>query len=92
MVKNPNEPKGAYHPGPGTAHEVGVMIGFMAAFVLITVAYLMLWRLGNSKGEAKERLRREDLQEKLHRPRNTRVFAVHDMDRPVDRDSVSQGF
>ena len=92
MVKNDNEPRGPYHPGPGTVHEIGVMIGFMAAFVLITLAYLLLWRLGHSKGEAKERSRREELHEKLTHPRNTRVFAVHEMDRPEDRSSVSQGY
>ncbi len=66
-------PTGPYHAGPGTAHEIGVMIGFMAAFVLITLVYLVMWRIGNKKGEAKERERRQVLAEKTN-PRNTKVY------------------
>lgn len=36
------EPTGRYHAGPGTAHEVGLVNGFMAAFVLVIVAYLVM--------------------------------------------------
>lgn len=63
-------PTGPYHAGPGTGHEIGIMIGFMAAFVLITLGYLVMWRVGNKKGEAKERERRQLLAEKTS-PRDT---------------------
>ena len=65
-------PTGPYHPGPGTAHEVGVMIGFMAAFVIVTVAYSVIWKIGNRKEEAKEMQRRQVLAEKT-RPRDSKT-------------------
>ena len=92
MSKNPNEPTGPYNPGPGTPHEVGVMIGFMAIFVLVTTVYLVLWKIGNKKGEAKERERKQILHEETTNPRNTRVIEVHDMDKGDNRDSIAQGF
>ena len=66
-------PTGPYHAGPGTAHEIGVMIGFMAAFVLITVVYLVMWRIGNQRGEELERQRRQLLAEQTN-PRNTKIY------------------
>ena len=92
MAKNPLEPSGPYHVGPGTAHEIGIMIGFMAIFVISTAIYLVFWKIGNRKGEAKERERRQILHEKTTNPRNTRVMEVHDMDQGSNRDSTAQGF
>ena len=68
-----NEPSGPFHAGPGTAHEIGVMVGFMAAFVIITGAYLIIWRIYNKRSEASEVQRRHILAEKTN-PRNTRVM------------------
>ena len=93
MSKNPNEPTGPFHAGPGTGHEIGVMIGFMAIFVLITVAYLLAWSMGNKKDDAKERQRREDLHEQMTNPRSTKVIAVHELDKEkYQGDSATQGF
>ena len=58
-------PTGPYHAGPGTAHEIGVMIGFMAAFVLVAAAYLVIWRIKNKRSDAKEVQRRRALDEKM---------------------------
>lgn len=33
-----------FHAGPGTRHEVGVMVGFMVLFVLSMGVYLVFWR------------------------------------------------
>ena len=33
-----------FHAGPGTRHEVGVMVGFMVLFALSMGVYLVLWR------------------------------------------------
>lgn len=33
-----------FHPGPSTAQEVGVMLAFMAAFVLSMGVYLLFWK------------------------------------------------
>lgn len=33
-----------YHAGPGTAHEIGIMVAFIAAFVLSMGAYYLVWR------------------------------------------------
>ena len=41
---NPHGPHISYHAGPGTTHEVGVMLGFMAVFVLSMTVYLLIWR------------------------------------------------
>ena len=68
-----NEPSGSFHAGPGTAHELGVMAGFVAGFIIITVAYLIIWRVYNKRSEATETQRRHILAEKTN-PRNTRVM------------------
>ena len=68
-----NEPSGPFHAGPGTAHEIGVMIGFMAAFLIITAVYLIIWKFSNKRSEAKETQRRHILAEKTN-PSNTRVI------------------
>lgn len=39
-----NEPSSPYHAGPGTAHEIGVMMGFIVAFVLSMGLYLIFWK------------------------------------------------
>lgn len=88
MSSKNQSPTGPYHAGPGTAHEIGVMIGFMAAFVLVTVAYLVMWKIGNKKGEAKEMQRRQVLAEKTH-PRNTKIM---EDDKLRDRISVAPGY
>ena len=82
-----NEPSGPYHAGPGTAHEVGVMVGFMAAFVLIASSYLILWKLYLKRSEAKEVQRRHVLAEKTN-PRNTRVMD----EKAGDRSSAAPGY
>ncbi|KAL9128426.1 MAG: hypothetical protein Q9217_002888 [Psora testacea] len=87
-----NEPTGPYHAGPGTAHEIGVMIGFIAIFFLITAVYLVLWKIGNKKGEAKERERRQILHEKTTNPRDTSITEVHEMDKGENGGSVAQGY
>lgn len=71
------------------------MIGFMAAFVIVTAVYLVMWKVGNKRGEAKEMERRADLREKGTNPRNTRV--VHQMDGGWEeargkRESLATGF
>ena len=80
------EPSGPFHAGPGTAHEIGVMVGFMAAFVLITTIYLILWRINNKRSEAAEVQRRQSLAEKID-PRNTSVWE----DRDEKRASAAPG-
>jgi len=39
-----NIPHIPFHPGPSTAQEIGVMLAFMAAFVLSMVVYLLFWK------------------------------------------------
>lgn len=39
-----NSPTAPYHAGPGTAHEIGIMVAFIAAFVLSMGAYYLVWR------------------------------------------------
>ena len=68
-----NEPSGPYNAGPGTAHEIGVMVGFIGAFIIITALYLIIWRVYNKRSEAREMQRRHILAEKTN-PRNTRVM------------------
>ena len=41
---NPHEPTIPFHPGPGTVHEIAVMLGFVVAFVLSMTSYLLMWR------------------------------------------------
>lgn len=81
-------PTGPYHAGPGTAHEIGVMIGFMAAFVLITAVYLVMWKIGNRRGEARERERRQLLAEKT----NFSDAKVMEDEKGRDRISVAPGY
>lgn len=68
-----NEPSGPFHAGPGTVHEVAVMAGFIAGFIIITVVYLIIWRVYNKRCEAREIQRRHILAEKTN-PRNTRIM------------------
>ena len=68
-----NEPSGSFHAGPGIAHEVGVMAAFIAGFIIITVLYLIIWKVYNKRSEAGEMQRRHILAEKTN-PRNTRVM------------------
>ncbi|KAL9099570.1 MAG: hypothetical protein Q9163_004950 [Psora crenata] len=79
MARNPNEPTGSYHAGPGTAHEIGVMMGFIAVFLLVTAVYLVLWKIGNKKGAAKERERRHILHEKAKNSQDTSAMEALDM-------------
>lgn len=91
---NNQEPTGPFHAGPGTAQEVGVMIGFMAAFVLVTVVYLIIWKIGNKRGEAQEMQRRQVLAEKTN-PRNTRIMNGNgngNDDKSGDRISTAPGY
>ncbi|MCJ1426743.1 hypothetical protein MMC29_004646 [Sticta canariensis] len=50
-----------YHPAPSVGHELGIMFGFMAIFVISMGVYLFLWKLGNRRNEAYEIARREKL-------------------------------
>ena len=84
-------PTPPYHPGPGTGHEIGVMVGFMAAFVIITAAYLVIWRINNKRSEAKEVERRTSLAEKTN-PRNTRVLEEKAGDKISHTDSPAPGY
>lgn len=43
-----NVPHILFDPGPGTAQEVGVMLGFIAAFVLSMSVYLLFWKRTSS--------------------------------------------
>lgn len=65
MAKNPNVPDGPFHPGPGTGHEIGVMFAFIVIFILLTLGYLLYWRMSNKREERLERERKEALREKL---------------------------
>lgn len=51
---NPHGPHIPYHAGPDTAHEVGVMLGFMAVFMLSMTVYLLIWRIAFRRAERKE--------------------------------------
>ena len=44
MAEKDQSPTGPYHAGPGTPHEIGIMIGFMATFVLTMVIYWIAWQ------------------------------------------------
>ena len=88
MPSGNQAPTGPYHAGPGTAHEIGVMIGFMAAFVLITIVYLVMWKIGNRRGEAKERQRRQMLAEKTQSSKPM----VMENEKARDRIGVAQGY
>jgi len=70
------EPMGPFLAGPGTYQEIGIMAGFIAAFILITVIYLIVWKAGNKREEAKEMepLERQKVLAEKTNPRNTRVF------------------
>lgn len=86
-----NEPPGLFHAGPGTAHEVGVMVGFMAAFAIITGGYLIIWRVYNKRSEARELQRRHNLAEKTN-PRNTKVMEDKDGKRGSVAYSAAPGY
>ena len=93
MAKNPNAPSGPFHAGPGLGHELGVMFAFMVVFVLISAAYLLVWNIGNKKGAAREAQRREQVQEKLANPTDSKVAAVQELDKEKSQDdSNAQGF
>ena len=63
------------------------MIAFMAAFVIITLVYLVMWKVGNKRGEAQEMQRRQMLPVKTN-PRDTRVMD----DKSGARHSVAPGY
>ena len=86
-MSNNQEPSGPFHAGPGTAHEIGVMVAFMAAIVIITLVNLVMWKVGNKRGEAQEKQRRQKLPEKTN-PRNTGVMD----DKSGARHSVAPGY
>ena len=69
------------------------MFAFMAAFLLISASYLLVWNLGNKRGAAKERQRREEWQEKWTNPGDSKVVAVHEMDKEkAQDDGDARGF
>ncbi len=70
-----SHPKRPYQPGPGpgTNHEIHVMIVFIATSMIITLVKLVLWRERNRRGEAKEIQRRRVLAGKTW-ARTTRVW------------------
>jgi hypothetical protein len=39
-----HEPKVSFHPGPSVQHELGVMFGAIAFFVLAVGVYYALWQ------------------------------------------------
>ena len=39
-----DEPKVPPHPAPSIGHEIGVMLGFMAFFVISMGVYYVLWQ------------------------------------------------
>ncbi len=41
MSKEINVP---FHPGPSLGHELGIMFGFIALFVLATLVYYVMWQ------------------------------------------------
>ncbi|CAD6577642.1 MAG: hypothetical protein ASARMPRED_008353 [Alectoria sarmentosa] len=86
-----DEPSGPFHAGPGTAHEIGVMAGFIAAFILIPVVYLIIWRVYNKRSEAREIQRRHSLAEKKN-PRNTRIVEDKAADRISAAYSAAPGY
>lgn len=65
-------PKIPFHAGPGTVHEIGVMIAFIAAFVLTTLGYLWVWKRGNRREEAREVQRRQLLRDRHEASRETK--------------------
>ena len=81
-----------YHAGPGTRHEIGVMVGFIVIFILSIVLYLIVWKLSNKREAAKEQERRHLLQEKTVNFENTGEKEVLEMDRNEERDSVAHGY
>ena len=90
-MSDTNAPQPPYHPGPGTGHEIGVMVGFMAAFVIITAVYLVIWRVNNKRSEAKEMERRTSLAERTN-PRNTRVLDEKSGDKISPTHSPAPGY
>ncbi|MCJ1265312.1 hypothetical protein MMC22_005188 [Lobaria immixta] len=63
MVEN-QSPKIAFHPAPSVGHELGVMFGFMAVFVVAMAVYLAFFKANNRRSEAREIARREELAQK----------------------------
>ena len=53
------------------------MFGFVAAFVLITAAYLIIWRISNKRSEAEEAQRRRNL------------LAANEKTGPTTRDDIN---
>lgn len=39
-----NKPHVPFHPAPSVGHEIGIMFGFMAFFVLSMGVYYVMWR------------------------------------------------
>ncbi|KAI4098425.1 MAG: hypothetical protein L6R37_006507 [Teloschistes peruensis] len=57
---NLQTPKIPFHPGPPLSHELGVMFGFIAIFILAVLVYYYSWRIVNeieAKREWKRRVR-----------------------------------
>ncbi|MCJ1464381.1 hypothetical protein MMC07_002994 [Pseudocyphellaria aurata] len=49
------------HPPPPLGHDLGIMFGFMALFLISMGVYLVVWKAGNRRSEARETARREAL-------------------------------
>ena len=79
------EPSGHFNPGPGTAHEIGVMIGFILVFFIVSLGYLLFWKIGNRKEEMREWRRRQQLREKASNTRSSNMGDTQDIfDVPAD--------
>ena len=92
MAKNPKAPTGPYNPGPGTGHEIGVMVAFILAFVVVTALYMVMWKAGNRREERTEIQRRQMLREKAINARNSKVIGVQEAyrDEVDSKDAVRQ--
>ncbi|KAI9825000.1 MAG: hypothetical protein M1819_000629 [Sarea resinae] len=53
--------KPGYVPPPSVGHEIGVMFGFIGAFLLATICYFITWTFGLKRSARIERERREKL-------------------------------
>ena len=78
MAKNPKAPTGPYNPGPGTGHEIGVVVAFILAFVVVTALYMVMWKAGNRREERKEIQRRQMLREKTINARNSKPVGTQE--------------
>jgi hypothetical protein len=47
-----------------TYQEIGVMVGFMAIFVIVIISFAVVWRSKNKRQAQKEEMRRRELNEK----------------------------